>query len=178
VNLLYLSVTQLDRQEIRDITVSLSEKISRNDVAGAIAAQVRPLAATIASVEKSLNVQDTTQRRTEEEFHQTTRSLKAAHDKLINSGILDFVQHNTLNELKVEEMIRDAFREKKHNELHQQDVESMLANNTDYYLKQLNLMGESIRLEMSSILREEVEREKTEWKTGFVQQSRSLTEVR
>ncbi len=128
----------------------------------------------MAALEKAITIQDIAGKKTEEALAEKSRQLTKAHEDLVNSGILEFVQHNTLNEAKIEDIVLNIFKEKRVGELDKTVVETMLVNNMEYYMKQVNMVSESIRLELSSIVREDIEMVKSHFQTTMTQQGIDL----
>jgi hypothetical protein len=156
--------------------VSLAEKANRHEISQAISLQIKPIVSAMAALEKAITIQDVTSKKTEESFAEKTRQLTKAHEDLVNSGILEFIQHNTLNQMKMEEIVLQVLKDqcRLHDWVDKVAMERMLVDNMDFYLKQVNVLGESIRLELSSIVREDIDHVRNTCQQTMAQQGLDL----
>lgn len=147
---------------MRDIAADLHDKVSRGETAGLLASQTKPLFTALAAIEKAQQAQDQrlfaqvqdiadrqqSMQRLYQDHLTTHHSAEAQHQQQ--------QQHGGLATEKVTAIVHEYLRERKLEDLTRVHLDGLFANHTEYLLKQMGIVGESIRLEVVATQREEM----------------------
>lgn len=147
---------QADRTELRDLATDLHEKASRHETASLVTSQLKPVVTAMTSLEKTLQVQETTLQRSQQELQERLRQVQTMHQEFSLYQQRELERGGPFTSEKIKRIVDDILIEKRLGELNKATLDTAIAGQTEYLLKQVGIMGESIRLEVVSSMREEV----------------------
>lgn len=137
--------------------------MSKSDLTPIMNNQVKPLMIAMTSLEKAIQIQEAMNK----EYHSTVnnqlQSLNKTQQDITNSGLLTYVQssffptNNVHFQQQLTNKIEDILQEKYNKNTMKNMMESFVNNNNEYLLKQVNMLNEGIRLEITTLQREELD---------------------
>jgi hypothetical protein len=155
--LMAIAQAKADRSECRELAADLHEKVSRAESASLINTQTKPLFTALAALEKAHHASD---QRILAQQHDVTERVQTLQRQFQDHVTTLHPPHTTATEKwtpeKVTSIVQEYLRERKLEDLSRVHLDGMFANHTDYMLKQMGILGESIRLEIVSGNREEM----------------------
>lgn len=142
--------------EIRDLAADLHDKVSRADAANLISVQTKPLFTALTAMEKAQHVSDQRILAQQQDLVDRFQSLQRQYqDHLVNFHPPNN-NNDKLSAEKVISLVQEYLRDRKLEDMTRVHLDSMFAQNTEYVMKQMGILGESIRLEIVSSNREEM----------------------
>lgn len=168
---------QAERTEVRDIAAELHDKVSRGETAGLLASQTKPLFTALAAIEKAQQAQDHRLFAQVQDIADRQQSMQRLYQDHLTTYHSAEAQHQQqlhgLATEKVTAIVHEYLRERKLEDLTRVHLDGLFANHTEYLLKQMGIVGESIRLEVVATQREEMtifkQQHEAQWRDTLAQ---------
>lgn len=117
-----------------------------------ITGQIKPIVTAMAALEKSLHVQEQSLVKQHSDLHERVRTMQASYQEML---LRQQSAPAAMTSERVQILCEDILREKRVGEVNKTSLDMALNSHSEYLLKQVGILGESIRLEVVSSTREE-----------------------
>ncbi len=147
---------QADGNEIKQLAAEITDRVTRHELHQSVNSQVKPLVTALSSLEKAIQIQDVSAKHQQAAFVEKTQSLERMYREQIEYR-LSHPEHlaASVNREKILAILDEVIRDRRLAEVTSASVETSLAHQTEFLLKQMGILGESIRLEVVTNNREE-----------------------
>lgn len=125
--------------------------------------QVKPLMIAMTSLEKAIQIQEAITKEHNSQVNNQLQTLTKTHQEIVTSGLLNMIQNsffpaqNAHFQQQLTTKIEDILQEKYNKATMKSMVESSIQSNNDYLFKQMSMLNESLRLEITTLQREELD---------------------
>lgn len=123
----------------------MSDKVTRHDLHSSVNNQITPLITALTSIEKAIQIQDIAAKHNQSAFTEKAASIEKMYREYKEHKLTsDATAHTALTREKVTQLVDDYVRDRRLGEVTAATVESSLAHQTEYLLKQMGILGELI----------------------------------
>lgn len=152
----------------------LHDKMSRHETSSLVSQQIKPIVQAMSSMEKAIQLQEHHSIKQQGQWEDIYQKTNHQYQEW------KVVQQHTpppMTTERVHQIVDDIIHERHLGEINKLSLESTLSHHTEYVLKQVNILGESIRLEVVSSNREEMAIAKQQWQSIIDETVGSTREV-
>ncbi|KAJ1431440.1 hypothetical protein B484DRAFT_395486, partial [Ochromonadaceae sp. CCMP2298] len=145
--------------DLRSLSCDLSDRVTRQELHQNINNHVKPLVSALQSLEKAMGVSEAMGRQSSVAYldkAQTLERMYCEQQELRLTHAVNASASAPASADRVAQMIDDAVRDRRLGEVNQLHLDLSLAQQSEYVLKQMGIMGESLRLELATGVREDM----------------------
>lgn len=131
---------------MKELLSEVGDKVTRHELHSSVNNQIKPIVTALTSLEKAIQIQDVTHKQSQSAFNEKTAAIERMYREHVEAKLTSLttaasnVQPGLTRE-RVTEWIEDVVRDKRLGEVTTASVESSIAGQTEYLLKQMGILG-------------------------------------
>eukprot|EP00981_Chlorochromonas_danica_P005952 scaffold1243_cov173-Ochromonas_danica.AAC.13 len=163
-DLIQMDNNKADVAVVKDLKVAILERINKQDMHQGLVSHMQPIADTIAALEKQLLSIEMSYKRSADELSDRLHVMQAVHEEITNSNLLTVIRKhpsgdfmNSLSSDHISTVVQTLLQERHLWDITPTSLQTMIAAQMETVFKQVSILCESLRLEMTSSFREEIQ---------------------